>query len=53
MSSEENITLYRGQHTVHKEFGGLTKCGLDFYKDDMIVSGDFLGNLTINNLNTG
>lgn len=38
---------------LHKEFGGLTKCGIDFYQNDYIVSGDFLGNITINSLDTG
>ncbi|CAD8103641.1 unnamed protein product [Paramecium sonneborni] len=52
-ASEENVTIYKSTHVLHKEFGGLTKCGIDFYKNDYVVSGDFLGNITINQLDTG
>ncbi|CAD8205634.1 unnamed protein product [Paramecium octaurelia] len=52
-ASEENVTIYKGVHVLHKEFGGLTKCGIDIYQNDYVVSGDFLGNITINSLDTG
>ncbi|KAM3128531.1 hypothetical protein pb186bvf_019374 [Paramecium bursaria] len=44
--NEQEISVIEKGNVISKNFGGLTKCGIDFYQDNP-VSGDFEGKVQI------
>lgn len=50
LTTESEIVLKRDENTIIKEFGGITKCGIDFLSEDIVVTGDFEGNCNIDNV---